>query len=358
MLQHKLFSMCQKESMMIAKGPAQIAFAAIGILLSMDSLGSGPLEQPDRMQAASSRVVPIHTKGTAILVITAVDNEYDAVRSVLTRPRDGIVGGRQVTRGSVNRAYVVVIRSGWGKAHAAGATALGIERFHPKIVLMAGVGGGLDISSVRSGDVVIAEATFQHDLGKMTETGFEPWSPETPLETARPKAEFPGAFVAVTRRAAAQTVFVPWKLPTGCECGRDGNVKPVCTALPTQVDRPVPRVCSGVIATGDTFVADPNFAHRMAVERRAVSVDMESAAVAQEASNEGLPFVGVRIIADVVESPGGESLYYCLKPYTGRRLASVMENVLPALIAVLDQKAPDDSNGSLVNEECQAKASQ
>jgi hypothetical protein len=50
-----------------------------------------------------------------ILVVTAVDNEYVAVRSDLVNPTDGSLGGRQISRGKVDSAEVVVIRTGWVK---------------------------------------------------------------------------------------------------------------------------------------------------------------------------------------------------------------------------------------------------
>jgi len=85
-----------------------------------------------------------------ILVVTAVDNEFTALRSDLRNPKDGLLGGRQISIGNVDGAKVVVIRTGWGKAHAAGATAEAIARFSPRIVIMAGTAGSLDPQSVVS----------------------------------------------------------------------------------------------------------------------------------------------------------------------------------------------------------------
>ena len=46
-----------------------------------------------------------------ILVVTAVDNEYVAVRSDLTDATDGMLGGRKISQGKVDSAEVVVIRT-------------------------------------------------------------------------------------------------------------------------------------------------------------------------------------------------------------------------------------------------------
>ena len=96
------------------------------------------------------------------------------------------------------------------------------------------------------------------------------------------------------------------------------------------------------MATGDAFVVDPSFAAKLARERRAVSVDMETAAVAQEAADHGLPFIGVRVIADVMGASTSASLYDCLKPLAGPRLAEVMANVLSALGSLTQLTEADD----------------
>jgi len=269
-----------------------------------------------------------------ILVITAVDYEQAAVRSVLREPRDGSLGGRAYAAGTVDGVEVVAVRSGWGKAHAAGATAAAIERFRPTLVVMAGVGGGLDPEQANSGDVVVGSRTFQHDLGlRKPGGGFDRWPPETPLEKPYPEPQFasPPALVAAAAGAAREVAWTPWMLPRGCACESDGRRKPACSGLERRVDREAPRVVVGGLATGDVFVADPGLARALVSEDGALSVDMETAAVAQEAADHGLPFVGVRVIADLVGGVEGESLYYCLKPQSGPRLAAVMARVLPAV---------------------------
>jgi adenosylhomocysteine nucleosidase len=269
-----------------------------------------------------------------ILVMTAVDYEQAAVRSVLEERQDGFLAGRSYTLGRAGGAEVVVVRSGWGKAHAAGATAAAIDRFHPSLVLMAGISGGLDPERASSGDVVVGSATFQHDLGLRTAAGdFVSWRPQTPLEEPYPAPHFesPSALVAAAAGAARDVAWSPWMLPPGCACESDGRRKASCTGASRRVDREEPRVVVGVLATGDVFLADPRLARQLVDRDGAVSVDMETAAVAQEAADHGLPFLGVRVIADMVGGPEGESLYYCLKPQSGPRLASVVARILPAL---------------------------
>ena len=271
--------------------------------------------------------------GRPILVVTAVDNEFAALRTDLGNPKIDLLGGRQICVGKVGPANVVVIRTGWGKAHAAGATAEAIERFSPSVVIMAGTAGSLDPQSVVSGDVVITQAAFQYDLGRFDNKRLTEWPPENPVQRPYPNRHFLADEDCVNKAidALSEIQFAPWTLRKGCTCEMDGSVKPGCTGESYRVDRERPRVCAGTTATGDSFDVGVTMAARLSSQHSAVGVDMETAAVAEEAADHGLPFVGIRVITDVVGDPNGANLYFCLKPLSGERLAVVTKRVLAAL---------------------------
>jgi adenosylhomocysteine nucleosidase len=275
--------------------------------------------------------------GPRVLVITAVDYEFAAARSVLRGASEGTIAGRPYAAGHLESGLeVVALRGGWGKVSAAGATAAGIARFRPTLVVMAGISGGLDPKRAGSGDVVIGSRTFQHDLGIRRAGGaFERWAPQTPVEGAFPDASFPSPEPLVTAavRAARTVKWVPWMLPAGCRCENDGRRKPECTGPERRVDRDSPQVLAAPLATGDVFLADPQLAAELSTRDGAASIDMETAAVAQEAADQGVPFLGVRVVSDMVGGPDGDALYYCLKPQSGPRLAAVLAEVLPAIAA-------------------------
>lgn len=102
-----------------------------------------------------------------ILIVTAVDYEFNAVTSLLASPQYESSGGRSIAKGCLGNISIIAIRSGWGKIHAAGATSAAIQKYNPLLVFMAGVGGGIDSRFAASGDVVLATETFQYDLGKL-----------------------------------------------------------------------------------------------------------------------------------------------------------------------------------------------
>jgi adenosylhomocysteine nucleosidase len=293
---------------------------------------------------AASAPPEFERRPVRILVVTAVDYEFSAVSSLLRSSHTFVLADRQVSVGEYAGSRVAVIRAGWGKAQAAGATALAIRLFSPKLVIMAGVGGGVNTASITSGDVVIAQSTFQYDLGRLSQSQLEIWPPETPQEQPYPSPNFESPVQLVRRavREARMAQFTSWKLPIACSCDKDGTLKPGCTKPAVQVDRVEPNVCSGVIASGDAFLVDRSVAERLVSERHVQTVDMETAAVAEEASNNRIPFVGVRVVSDVVNG-ANEDLYYCLKPFSGARLKQVMQRVLSSLNAKLPTGASDGS---------------
>jgi adenosylhomocysteine nucleosidase len=294
-------------------------------------------DHPSTVSGSAAREA--HEAPVAVAVLTAVDYEFDAVVGLLTAQRPSMVGGRQLVEGSFDGARVVAIRAGYGKAHAAGATALVIERYHPARVLMAGIAGSLGSSAVDSGDVVIVSASLQHDLGSMTEGHITPWTPKSP--TGVPLgATFDSSpeLVDAMYRALQGVPLEPWTLAVPCSCADPSAPQP-CPGPPRRVGRDHPRACAGVAATGDVFLADPTAAAAIVQRSHSVIVDMETAAVAQEANNYGVPFAGIRVTADVVASEGG-TLYECLIPYTGKRLSEVVRAALPILIAPPKERAP------------------
>jgi len=271
-----------------------------------------------------------------ILIVTAVDYEYDAVKGLLAAARPSVLGGRPVVEGALGAARVVAIRAGWGKVQAAGATALAIERFQPRLVVMAGVAGGVVEGGVSSGDVVIAASTYQYDLGERMPDQFKVWPPETPVEQAYGGGSVFKSSAPETKLAAAaarRATLSRWQLPAGCACDKDGRPRPGCAGPPTPIGNPTPRVCVGTIATADTFLADRATASRLSRDMNVSAVDMETAAVAEEAANHGLPFVAVRVVGDTIGNGDNEGLYSCLKPQAGARLREVMGRILTAWAA-------------------------
>ena len=188
------------------------------------------------------------------------------------------VQGMVFTSGAIDRARVVTVRTGAGKANAAMAATLLLDHFKPSAVVVTGTAGAID-PDLSPADVVIGTVVGYHDFGNVTPTAFVRTPTLNPISGRLDPAFFPAdpELLAAARRAA-ETV----SLSRG----------PVA-----ETDR-APRIREGVIVTGDVFVASPSRRTELRHELNAAAVDMESAAVAQVCARFGIPLIVIRSITD------------------------------------------------------------
>ncbi|MER8156479.1 hypothetical protein [Streptomyces sp. NPDC094472] len=118
--------------------------------------------------------------GTAradVVVLTALEVEYRAVRAHLEDPRPvkaerGALFELGVFRDGSGERSVAIHMTGPGNPGAAASVERGAALFAPRAVLFVGVAGG--VKDVALGDVVAADAVYDYETGKDTESGFLP----------------------------------------------------------------------------------------------------------------------------------------------------------------------------------------
>ncbi|MEU5271196.1 hypothetical protein AB0G77_22145 [Streptomyces hygroscopicus] len=118
--------------------------------------------------------------GTAradVVVLTALEVEYRAVRAHLEEPRPapaerGALFELGVFRDGPAERTVAIHMTGPGNPGAAASVERAAALFAPRAVLFVGVAGG--VKDVALGDVVAADAVYDYETGKDTETGFLP----------------------------------------------------------------------------------------------------------------------------------------------------------------------------------------
>jgi futalosine hydrolase len=104
------------------------------------------------------------------LVVVAAPREFEAV---LRAPGLGLAGQKPPeTWGCVDAERAAIVRSGVGKAAAAGATARWYDPTRHGGVLSVGVGGALPGSGLGIGDAVLADPSVPGDDGVRTPDGF------------------------------------------------------------------------------------------------------------------------------------------------------------------------------------------
>ena len=176
--------------------------------------------------------------------------------------------------------------SGWGKVSAArAATRLLASDPSIDLLLFTGVAGAAD-PALRQWDVVLADAVVQHDMDA------RPLFPRFTLpalnqDQLRPQpAWFHWAETALQEAHGASEL--------------DGFARPR----------------SGLIATGDRFIGDPVVLQTLRdALPNLLAVEMEGAAVAQVAEQEGVPWLVLRVISDGADEAAAQSFEDFVKRY-------------------------------------------
>ncbi|MCQ6247673.1 hypothetical protein EC608_018485 [Streptomyces malaysiensis subsp. malaysiensis] len=112
-----------------------------------------------------------------VVVLTALEVEYRAVRAPLEDPRPvraerGALFELGVFRDGSAEWTVAIHMTGPGNPGAAASVERAAALFAPRALLFVGVAGG--VKDVALGDVVAADAVYDYETGKDTESGFLP----------------------------------------------------------------------------------------------------------------------------------------------------------------------------------------
>ncbi len=237
-----------------------------------------------------------------LALISAMPDELAAVIDAVDAHEVIELGGRRYHRGHHHGEPVVCVISRIGKVAAATTTAILLERFEPRAVVMTGLAGAID-PALRIGDIVIADRLVQHDLDA------RPLFPryEIPLLG---RSELPTDPALSSRLEAAARAFVP---------------PPEVAAL--GIARPT--VHRGLVASGDRFVAAADDVSRLRGELAGLlAVEMEGAAVAQVCVEHGVPVAIARVISDTADHGAAVDFSRFLRDACGPYARALVAGVL------------------------------
>jgi adenosylhomocysteine nucleosidase len=211
-------------------------------------------------------------------ILGAMTVEVETLGQQLTDKEERTVQGVRFTTGSLKSKRVVLAHSGIGKANAAMAATLLVEHFQPAHLVFTGIAGGVN-PDLRPGDVVIGAKTVYHDYGEWTPEGFRVGRTTNPFTGKPNPLYFPAdaGLLGVAEEVAAGLKLAPVK---------------------TGQDARTPRVITGVIVTGDAFVASPAKKEALRKEYEADATEMEGAAVAQICWQQRVPCLILRSLSD------------------------------------------------------------
>lgn len=108
-----------------------------------------------------------YTPNDTIVILGAVPQEIPVLTDALENPEKKSVWGIPYWQGKLHGKPVVIAITGIGKTFTAMTTTLFIKEFNPRLVLMIGTGARIN-KSLRTGDVIVATHTYEHDYGSLT----------------------------------------------------------------------------------------------------------------------------------------------------------------------------------------------
>ncbi len=197
-----------------------------------------------------------------IAIIGAMDEEVAILREKIENRQETTVAGSVFYTGTLGGYDVILLKSGIGKVNAAISTTILMLQFKPDYVVNTGSAGG-HLKTLNVGDIVISSEVRHHDVDV---TAFDYEYGQVP--------GLPAAFKADE------------KLMELAEKSAEGI---------TDV-----QVVTGLIATGDSFMNDPERVSFVSQKFGDLyAVEMEAAAVAQACHQFDVPFVVIRALSDI-----------------------------------------------------------
>lgn len=272
------------------------------------NVGAQVLANPE----ASLLSNPPPTNERPLGVVCAMPEEVEHLAVVLVDDRSSECGGFRFRAGLLDGRAVVLAEGGIGKVAGALVTALLLERYGCRALVLSGVAGGLD-PALGIGDVVVAERLIQHDYGAVTRGRIKNFRPGVaPLGEAREIVDYRLGEALRGALGEALSGYVLPALPAGVAGGRQ------------------PSLGFGTVLTGDQFVNCEDTRGDLFDRFSAQAVDMESAALAQVAERYGAPWIVVRALSDLA---GSESHldFPAFVSATAETAAGVVRRVLPVL---------------------------
>ena len=196
-------------------------------------------------------------------IIAAMEEELKTLLLALEDKKEVVVLGKTYYEGRIGQHEVVLVQSGIGKVLSAMSVAILAETFGVDAIINTGSAGAVS-EGLAIGDVVIADRLVYHDVD-VTAFGY-----------------------AYGQMAGQELYFLA-----------DSDLMAKLQAVLAQEGQ---ESHLGLIATGDSFIADPD---RVAAIKHhfpeVLAVEMEGAAIAQAAQAAGKPFLVIRAMSDTAQ---------------------------------------------------------
>ena len=193
-------------------------------------------------------------------IIAAIDVEMKSLRSYMENTETEVISGIRFVRGTLEGKDVVTAVCGIGKVFAALCAQTMILHYQPRCIINTGVAGTLT-DALTIGSIAVSSAVVQHDMDT------SPLGDPVGLISGINKVELPADRLLTGQLSA---------------CAKVMGIK----------------TATGVIASGDQFVASAERKAFIVEHFKAIACEMEGAAVGQVCYVNKVPFCVLRAISD------------------------------------------------------------
>ena len=193
-------------------------------------------------------------------IIAAMDVEMKSLRSYMENTETEVISGIRFVRGTLEGKDVVTAVCGIGKVFAALCAQTMILHYQPRCIINTGVAGTLT-AALTIGSIAVSSAVVQHDMDT------SPLGDPVGLISGINKVELPADRLLTGQLSA---------------CAKVMGIK----------------TATGVIASGDQFVACAERKAFIVEHFKAIACEMEGAAVGQVCYVNKVPFCVLRAISD------------------------------------------------------------
>ena len=271
-----------------------------------------------------------------VAVISAFEAEWQAhQRAMGDDARPHTDNGVTFVTGVIEGRDVVLFLSGVGMVNAAMTTQLAIDRFNVSAIVFSGIAGGVD-PALGIGDIVVAEEWGSYLHMVLAREGADGYT--LPPFFPRPFPNYGMIFphpLTVRREGAVTAEEKFWfaadaGLLADARRAGEGLTLERCDAAGACLGAAPEVIVGGRGVSGSAFVDNAGFRRYVFETFDASLLDMESAAVAQVAYANAVPFIAIRSLSDLAGGGAAQNELPVFFALAAENAARMVHRVLAA----------------------------
>jgi len=222
------------------------------------------------------------------LILYAFEAEGEMLSGEMVKTDSAVILGRMVYSGTLAGKEIVLAESGVGMTNAAMTTQKLIDHYRPEAVIFTGIAGAVD-SAVNIGDIVVCRQWRQHDYGYHGREGFQ----IAPIAIHDAQKD---SIISATTFTADEDLIAAAQQASRSEIAFE------------KIGDRLPQIMIGSTGvSGNCFIDNREKRLWLSEKFEALVTDMESAAVGQVCTVNGIPFIVFRSASDLAGGSGSDT---------------------------------------------------